>query len=430
MNIGDHILERRLAGLRFVAIFLGLMTTLGLIANIISPLYNDDVYAKLHSLLFLFSTFFFAAVYLYSNKNNYNIFAWSSLAVGFVFYFVLDTLQELDYESFFIITGSDPLPSLYAYFIFLLPNFFLLIATIFLRLSFLIIAGIYYSGAVLENFYEVFSDERVFLSQDLHILGNNPVAINETFLLVSAQTFIFSFLACFAIVYLLSKLTSDVAKTEKANFQLGRYFSPMIREEIEKFDFDLNEKPRDTQMVAVMFTDIIGFTKLSEKLEPAEVLELLSQYQERMVAPIFSNNGTVDKFIGDAVMATFGTPVSRGNDAQNALSCARDMQISMREWEKERTEQGKPVLKHRIGIHYGRCVVGNIGSKDLMEFSVIEDTVNVASRICDACKDNDANILISESVKNQVNEELSTELINNFQIRGSEVGMNLHKIDL
>ena len=65
-----------------------------------------------------------------------------------------------------------------------------------------------------------------------------------------------------------------------------------------------------------------------------------------------------------------------------------------------------------------------------MEFSVIGDTVNVASRICDACKDNDAKILISESVKNQVNEELSTELINNFQIRGREAGMNLHKIDL
>ena len=64
MNIGDHILERRLAGLRFVTIFLGLMTTLGLIANIISPLYNDDVYAKVHLLLFLFTTFFFAAVYL------------------------------------------------------------------------------------------------------------------------------------------------------------------------------------------------------------------------------------------------------------------------------------------------------------------------------------------------------------------------------
>ena len=66
-------------------------------------------------------------------------------------------------------------------------------------------------------------------------------------------------------------------------------------------------------------------------------------------------------------MATFGTPVSRGNDAQNALSCARDMQIAMREWEKERSEKNLPVIKHRIGIHYGRCVVGNIGSEERMD---------------------------------------------------------------
>jgi class 3 adenylate cyclase len=170
--------------------------------------------------------------------------------------------------------------------------------------------------------------------------------------------------------------------------------------------------------------------KLSEKLEPTEVLELLSEYQERMVAAIFKNQGTVDKFIGDAVMATFGTPVTRGNDAQNAISCAREMQISMREWAKLRTELGKPIIKHRIGIHYGRCVVGNIGSKDRMEFAVIGDTVNVASRICDACKEVDAQILISENVKNQSNEELQTEEISDFKIRGREETMKLHKIVL
>ena len=75
--------------------------------------------------------------------------------------------------------------------------------------------------------------------------------------------------------------------------------------------------------VAILFTYIVGFIKLSENMEPNQVLELLSKYQTRMVDAIFANGGTVDKFIGDSVMATFGTPVSRGNDAQNALSCAK-----------------------------------------------------------------------------------------------------------
>ena len=227
---------------------------------------------------------------------------------------------------------------------------------------------------------------------------------------------------------MLSRLTKDVALFERTNLQLGRYFSPKIREEIERLDFDINERPKETQMVAVLFTDLVGFTKLSENLEPSEALELLSAYQKRMVGPIFKNQGTVDKFIGDAVMATFGTPVSRGNDAQNALSCARDMQIAMREWEKERSEKDLPTIKHRIGIHYGRCVVGNIGSEERMEFAVIGDTVNVAARICDACKDTGAQTLISEAVKEKLDEEITTDLVADFEIRGRQERMDLHKV--
>ena len=99
---------------------------------------------------------------------------------------------------------------------------------------------------------------------------------------------------------MLSKLTQDVSKIEKTNFQLGRYFSPEIRKEIENLDLDISVKPQNTQMVAILFTDIIGFTKIAEKLEPSEVLELLSEYQTKMIEPIFKNLGTVDKFIGDA----------------------------------------------------------------------------------------------------------------------------------
>ena len=150
----------------------------------------------------------------------------------------------------------------------------------------------------------------------------------------------------------------------------------------------------------------------------------------KMVAAVFQNGGSVDKFIGDSVMATFGTPVSRGNDAQNALNCIRQMQISMREWEKQRENEGLPVIKHRIGVHFGSCFVGNVGSEDRVEFTVIGDTVNVASRICDACKENNAEILITENLKNQLNEEIETEIIQNFKIRGRDELINLHKIKL
>ena len=200
------------------------------------------------------------------------------------------------------------------------------------------------------------------------------------------------------MVYISDKLFNDVIKFEKSTAQFSKYFSPAIREKIQDQNFDILSNKND-QMVAVLFTDIVGFTGISEKLEPNEVIKLLSEYQDRMIKPIFQNAGTVDKFIGDAVMATFGTPVSQGNDAQNAFNCARDMQISMRQWAKERSELKLPIIKHRIGIHFGNCIVGNVGNDELTEFTVIGDVVNVASRVCEANKDLDSEFLITESLK-------------------------------
>lgn len=430
MQIEGHLLDRRLAGIKLVSVFLGVMASLGLISSIILPPYSDELLNKLNTLVFLFTTFFFAATFSFTNKKNYEYFAWSSLLVALTFYLCLNSFGSLNYNGFLRSSGSDGIPGQSILYEFALPSFLVVISAMYFRISFVLISSGIYFLWILNEIYPIIKDDRTYFTRDFQLLGADVYAINEPMFVIYIQLYIFTCTACFALVLLLSRLTNDVAKMERTNTQLGRYFSPLIREEIEKLDLDINQRPEKTQMVGILFTDIVGFTKLSEKLEPTEVLELLSEYQERMVAPIFKNQGTVDKFIGDAVMATFGTPVTRGNDAQNALSCARDMQISMREWEKERTELGKPIIKHRIGIHYGRCVVGNIGSKDRMEFAVIGDTVNVASRICDACKEVGAQILISENVKNQSNEELQTEEISDFKIRGREETMMLHKIVL
>ena len=101
-------------------------------------------------------------------------------------------------------------------------------------------------------------------------------------------------------------------------------------------------------MLVVLFTNINKFSSITESMDPDDVLELVSQYQTKMVAAIFASGGTVDKFIGDAVMETFGTPVSRGNDAQNAFECSRLMQVSMRKWAKERgTESTRNIAYNR-----------------------------------------------------------------------------------
>ena len=149
-----------------------------------------------------------------------------------------------------------------------------------------------------------------------------------------------------------------------------------------------------------------------------------------MVASIFSSNGTVDKFIGDSVMATFGTPSSRGNDAQNALDCARRMQISMRQWAKERIENELEPITHRIGIHFGPCIVGNIGNDQRVEFTVIGDTVNVANRLCEKCKDEEADVLISEELRVRLAEEINSTEIKDLNVRGRKEKITVHKIKL
>ncbi len=430
MDISDHLLNQRLAGLKLAGLFLGVMAILALVRCILLPAYQMPLLNQIDTLTNLFLALYIGSVYFFSNKNNYEYFAWSTILVPFAFYLIQKNLGDFNEQYLIDTSKSDGFPALGVSYAFLLPTFLVLVSAMFLRPSFVFISSIFYLGAIVSEIYISIKDPRTYVSDDPELVSQDKYAINEIFLIFNSQIYIFTCIACFCLVLLLSKLTKDVSKVEKTNFQLGRYFSPEIRQEIEKLDLDISIKPENTQMIAILFTDIVGFTKIAEKLEPAEVLELLSEYQTKMIEPIFKNLGTVDKFIGDAVMATFGTPMSRGNDAQNAFSCARDMQIAMRGWENERSEQGKIVLKHRIGIHYGRCVVGNVGSKDRMEFAVIGDTVNVASRICDACKDYDTQILISDSLKNQLNEKIETGVIKNYKIRGREEPMDLHKIIL
>ena len=430
MDIDEHLLNQRLAGLKLAGIFLGVIAMLSLIRCILVPVYQMQLLNQIDTLTNLLMSIYIGSVYFFSNKRNYEIFAWSAVIIPFIFFLIQSNLGDINERYLIKTTGSEGFPGMTVTFAFLLPTFLVLISAMFLRPSFVLISSVFYLGAIIHQVYPSIKDPRTFLSSDLDIVSQDKFAINEVFLIFNSQIFIFTCIACFCLVLLLSKLTKNVSKIEKTNFQLGRYFSPEIRQEIEKLDLDISVKPQNTQMIAVLFTDIVGFTKIAEKLEPAEVLELLSEYQTKMIEPIFKNLGTVDKFIGDAVMATFGTPMSRGNDAQNAFSCARDMQIAMRAWEKERLEQEKTVLKHRIGIHYGRCVVGNVGSNDRMEFAVIGDTVNVASRICDACKDHETAILISDSLKSQLNENIESEVLENYKIRGREESINLHKIVL
>ena len=169
------------------------------------------------------------------------------------------------------------------------------------------------------------------------------------------------------------------AAAERARTNLSRYFSPNLVALLADRDEPLGAVRRQT--VAVLFVDIVGFTRMAERLTPEAVVTMLRQFHERMTAQIFACGGTVEKYIGDAIFAVFGVPTASDNDAANALICATMMLEALDRWNVERIRDGETPLAIGIGLNYGPAVLGDVGSEYSMSFTVIGDTVNTASRL-------------------------------------------------
>lgn len=200
------------------------------------------------------------------------------------------------------------------------------------------------------------------------------------------------------------RLVHREAEAQRARTNLARYFSPNLVQELSSTDEALTEGR--SQPAAVLFADIVGFTRLSEALTPEATMALLRDFHGRMAEAVFAHGGTLDKFIGDEVMATFGTPTPGARDAANALACARAMHEAVARWNGERRQSAAPEIKVGIGLHYGPVVLGDIGGERRFEFAVIGDTVNVASRLERLTRELDVGVLAADALVRRVREEL------------------------
>jgi adenylate cyclase len=196
-------------------------------------------------------------------------------------------------------------------------------------------------------------------------------------------------------------LRQAIVERERAN--LSRYFSPTMLDELAETDVPLGETRR--QDVAVLFADMVGFTTLASQRTPEQVIALLRDFQGRMEGCAFAHRGTVDKYIGDAVMVTFGTPYPAADDARRALACARAMLEAIADWNRQRIADDEPPSRIGIGIHHGPAVLGDIGSKRRVEFAVVGDTVNVASRIEGLTRMLGVDLLASDGFMSRAREE-------------------------
>jgi adenylate cyclase len=200
-----------------------------------------------------------------------------------------------------------------------------------------------------------------------------------------------------AAVSIESSQNLERAQSEKAkrtNFE--RYFTPQLAERIATSE-GATRLGGDKRTVTVLFSDIRGFTALSETMPPSEMATLLTDYFTAMVDCVFDNEGTLDKFIGDAVMAQWGAPIGTEQDPDKAMKAAIQMMDELGKLNAQWVKEGRPTLQIGIGINHGDAFAGNIGSEKRLEYTVIGDTVNTASRLCSAAGPGE--ILISEDLK-------------------------------
>ena len=178
----------------------------------------------------------------------------------------------------------------------------------------------------------------------------------------------------------------------------------------------------------VLFSDIRGFTTLTENLGAAATVTLLNEYFTLMVDIIQANGGMLDKFIGDAIMAGFGVPVAHEDDEDRAVRTAISMIATLRDWNAKRTSEGKLPVNIGVGLNTDALIAGNIGSMKRMDFTMIGDGVNLASRLESACKQYGARILVSENTFRKLRGTYRSRLVDNVIVIGKTQPVAVHEI--
>jgi adenylate cyclase len=213
----------------------------------------------------------------------------------------------------------------------------------------------------------------------------------------------------------------DAVDTAAERIRLKRSFagqvSPAVLEEIMAGGLEPGSNARLLE-VCVIFSDIRGFTTLSEAMPPETVMKVLQRYFDRMVKAVHRYDGTIDKFIGDGMMILFGAPRLVADPCSDGVQCALTMLHALDELNVEFEREGLPTLAIGIGINYGKVVVGNIGSTDRHNYSAIGDAVNVAARIEGLTKEVGRKILITESVVSCIGDRFNFEPLGERLVKG------------
>ncbi len=292
--------------------------------------------------------------------------------------------------------------------------------------------------------YDVGTDERFSTSQSLRMSGIRSAMCAP--LIYKDRVFGIFYVDCLSKPYAFSQeelgVFSVIAAEAAISFDNARSHEELARRAVERQAFERFLPPSvveiiianpneihlggENQTVTILFSDIRGFTRMSEHMEPHAVVELLNEYFSEMTDIISDSGGTLDKYLGDGIMAVYGAPWPKPDDALRATKTAMEMQRALvalnREWES----RGQQPLRMGVGLNTGPVTAGNIGSAKRMDYTVIGDAVNLASRLCSNAAG--AQILVSESTYMQLNGSIPAQRLDPIRVKGKETPVDLYEV--
>jgi adenylate cyclase len=261
----------------------------------------------------------------------------------------------------------------------------------------LVIYGAVLYAALIEVGARLMPEQPAAAMRDMMTMMHEGMAGLLNLQLLSLTLIALAALMLFVINRRTQRLLVESLRSTARTARLSRFFSPNLAARLANDDTEGALTGR-RQPVAVLFVDIRGFTDLGETMSPDELSVFLSEYRQRLTEPVFRHDGTVDKFIGDAIMAVFGSPLQRSDDAARAVNCALDILIAAERWSADRQAAGLKPVRIGIGGHYGEVFAGAVGDQRLLEYTVIGDTVNIAERLERLSRSVDSDLVLSRDL--------------------------------
>lgn len=236
---------------------------------------------------------------------------------------------------------------------------------------------------------------------------------------------VFAIIVCY-VTSIVSQYLLERRERSRVTGLSGRYVSQAVVDEILS-NPDAIKLGGERKDVTLLFIDIRGFTPLSEKMEPEDVINVLNEYLDLCTQAIFKYGGTLDKFIGDGVMAIFGAPVPQEDHAKRAVLAGIELKSQADELNRRIEEKYGRSVRFGMGINSGPAVIGNIGSKERLEYTAIGDTVNLASRLESNAKP--GQILISEETYRRVKDDFVFKELPPLKVKGKEKPVNVYEVE-